>query len=248
MATATPIPVLQKPPGFRDPNGLPARPAKPVPRKVALPPSFNPKKKRRNCCPACYCCCCVFLLILVILIVICGIVFFFWFDPKLPTFHIQSFRFTRFNVTSRTDGQYLDAQTVTRIEVRNPNEKISFYYGATEVDVSVGEGDDQTELGTARLPAFTQKNQITTSLKIETKVDDQQVNEGTGDRLLARFGSKNLAVKVEVRTKVGVGVGAMKFGKFGVTVTCRGATLKELNGSTMPKCDITLLRWITIHA
>ncbi|GKU96725.1 hypothetical protein SLEP1_g9929 [Rubroshorea leprosula] len=242
-------PVLQQPPGFPGPN-VPAQPpaafARPVPRKVALPVSISPQKKSRSCCRTSCCYCCFLLLILIILIVVFGLVFFFWFNPKLPLFRIESFKILDFNVTLTPNGKYLDAQTVTQIEFRNPNEKITLYYGTMEVDVSVGKGSDETDLGTASLPEFTQRSMNKTSLKVETKVKNQKLYGGTGERPQARLRSKNLVVNMEVQTKVGVGLSRMKLGMLGVAVKCSG-TMKELDGGTMPKCTITLLKWITVH-
>ncbi|OMO64342.1 Late embryogenesis abundant protein, LEA-14 [Corchorus capsularis] len=234
-------PALQRPPGYKDPtapNGF-----QPPPRKPVLPPSFHPKKKRSNCCRVCCCCLCVFILILTLLILISGAVFYLLFDPKSPGFHVQSFRIPRFNVTRKADGSYLDAQTLTRIEAKNPNEKMTYYYDKTEVDVSVGQGDDETDLGSGTLPEFTMRKQNTTSLKVETKVSNKLVDDRIGTRLQSRFRSKSLVVNVEARTKIGLGVGGLKIGMVGVTVKCDGITLKQLDSGDMPKCVINMLKW-----
>jgi hypothetical protein len=52
---------------------------------------------------------------------------YLWFVPRLPVFHLQSFRIPQFKVTAKADGTYLDARTVTRVEVKNPNGKLSFF-------------------------------------------------------------------------------------------------------------------------
>ncbi|XP_022759574.1 NDR1/HIN1-like protein 6 [Durio zibethinus] len=241
-------PVLQKPPGYKDPNSLAAQPGfRPPPRKPVLPPSFHPKKKKSSCCRVCCCCFCIFFLILLLLIVVCGTVFYFWFDPKLPGFHVQSFRVSRFNVTQKPDGTYLDATTTIRIEVKNPNGKMTYYYGNTEVDVSVGEGEDETELGTTQVPKFSLGKQKSTSLKVETKASNKLVADGIGNRLQTGYRSKTLPVNVEARTKVGLGVAGLKIGMVGVTVKCDGITMKQLDGDDMPKCDINMLKWLNIH-
>ncbi|EOX95792.1 Late embryogenesis abundant hydroxyproline-rich glycoprotein family, putative [Theobroma cacao] len=237
-------PVLQKPPGYKDPSAPAVKPGfRPPPRKPVLPPSFHPKKRRGGCCRVCCCCFCIFFLILILLLLICGAVFYLWFDPKLPGFHVQSVRISRFNVTNKPDGTYLDAQTTTRLEVKNPNAKMTYYYGNTEVDVSVGEGGDETELGTTTVHGFTMGKQNTTSLKVETKVINKLVDDGVGTRLQARYRSKSLRVSVEARTKIGLGVAGLKIGMVGVTVKCDGIALKRLDGGDMPKCVINMLKW-----
>ncbi|KHG13065.1 D-alanine--poly (phosphoribitol) ligase subunit 1 [Gossypium arboreum] len=241
-------PVLQKPPGYKDPSS-PAgqRRFRPPPRKPVLPPSFHPKKRKTSYGRACCCCFCIFFLIFLLLILICGAVFYLWFDPKLPGFHIQSFRISRFNVTKRPDGTYLDARTTTRLEVKNPNRKMIYYYGDTEVEVSLGEGGYETELGTTTVPAFTMLEKNTRSLRVETKASNKLVVDEVGNKLRARYRSKSLPVNVEARTKVGVGVAGLKIGMVGVTVKCDGMSKKQLDGGDMPKCVINMLKWLNIH-
>ncbi|KAK9279167.1 hypothetical protein L1049_012844 [Liquidambar formosana] len=138
-------PVLQKPPGYRDPN-VPVQPApRPPVRKPALPPSFQPKKKRRSCCRIFCCSLCILTFILLLILAVSIGIFYIWFDPKLPVFHLQSFKVERFNVSVTSDGTFLDSRTVVRVEVKNPNSKLTVYYGGTRVKVTVGE--DDTELG-----------------------------------------------------------------------------------------------------
>ncbi|TYI14874.1 hypothetical protein ES332_A08G150600v1 [Gossypium tomentosum] len=233
---------LNKPPGYNDPNS----PAgfKPLPQKPVLPPSFRPKKKKgRVCC----CCFCISFSILIALIIIFAAVFYFSVNPKLPRFHVQSFQIPRFNVTETPDGTYLDATTMTVMEVRNPNGKMTYYYGDTAVDISVGEGEDETEVGTAKVPKFTSRKQYTTSLKVETKASNKQVDNTLANRLLSGYKSKSLAVNVAARTKVGVGVAGLKTGMLGITVKCKGITMKQLDGDDMPNCLIHTLRWIKVR-
>ncbi|KAA3475216.1 protein YLS9-like [Gossypium australe] len=238
-------PVLQKPPGYKDPNSPAGQPRfRPPPRKPVLPPSFHPKKRKISYGRACCCCFCIFFLIFLLLILICGAVFYLWFDPKLPGFHIQSFRISRFNVTKKPDGTYLDARTTTRLEVKNPNGKMTYYYGDTEVAVSFGEGGYETELGTTTVPAFTMLEKNTRSLRVETKESNKLVVDEVGNKLVARYRSKSLPVNVEARTKVGVGVAGLKIGMVGVTVKCDGMSKKQLDGGDMPKCVINMLKCI----
>ena len=74
-------PILQKPPGYRDPGVQAHAPSsRPLPlRKPVLPLSFRPRKRRRSCCISC--CCYTFLLILLLFIVvaIAGCFFYLWY-------------------------------------------------------------------------------------------------------------------------------------------------------------------------
>lgn len=235
---------LQKPPGYRDPN-LPFNPApRPPPTKAALPLAFQSRQKlSSNCCRRF--CCCLFILIIVVLllVVILGGLFYLWFDPKIPVFHLQSFKFTAFNVTKKSDGTYLNAATIARIEIRNPNEKMVYHFGESQVGFTAGDKDNEIELGSTSLPEFRQGKRNATSLKIETNVKDELIEDGVGSRLLDQFASKKLKVNIEVKTGVGIGVELVKTGLLGVDVLCGGVTLKDLEGGDMPTCTINTLKW-----
>ncbi|KAK8570397.1 hypothetical protein V6N13_003080 [Hibiscus sabdariffa] len=241
-------PVLQKPPGYRDPNFPAAQSGfRPPSRKPVLPPSFHQRKGESRFCRVCCCSFCVFLSVLILLVVTGSMVFYFLFDPKFPGFHVQSIRMSRFNVTKKPDGTYLDAAMTTRLEVKNPNVKMTYYYSDTEFDVSVGEGGDETPAGTTVVTGFTMGKQSTTSLKVETKASNMLVADDVGNRLRTGHRSKTLAVNVEARTKLGLGVAGMKIGRVAVTVKCDGITMKQLDGGDMPKCVINMLKWLNIH-
>ncbi|KAG6667019.1 hypothetical protein I3843_01G067300 [Carya illinoinensis] len=240
-------PVLQKPPGYRDPS-RPIQPGtRPPPRKPALPPSFKPMKRRRSCCRACCCFLCVFFLVLVVVVAVAFGLFYLWFQPRLPVFHLQSFQIPRFTVTAKADGTYLDAQTVTRVEVKNPNGKLSLFYKQSTVKVTFSVGhEEDTEVGSKDVPEFTQGMANTTSIKVETGVKNQLVDDGEGRQLKARFHSQELVVNVEVRSGVGFFVDGLRIGPLGVKVLCGGVSLKKLETGDMPKCTVTTLKWINI--
>ena len=239
-------PVLQKPPGFRDQNNIPTRSSpKPVMRTPLLPQSYHPKKRRssRGCCRSCCCFFCVLILILIVIVGVASAIFYLWFLPKTPVFHLQSFRIPRFNVTVKPDGTYLDAQTMIRVEVKNPNGKLSLFYKDIHVNVKVGPKADQTELGSGKVAGFTQRKGNTTSLKVETNVKNQLVDDGEGAKLKASYKSKGLVVSVEARTSLGYIVQGLKIGPLGVKVLCGGVSLKGLEDGKIPKCTINTLKW-----
>ncbi|KAJ7951260.1 putative Late embryogenesis abundant hydroxyproline-rich glycoprotein family [Quillaja saponaria] len=237
-------PTLQKPPGYRDPTN----PGRPIPRqpvrKPAIPPSFRPKKKSRSCCRACCCFFCIFILILIVLFLIAGGLFYVWYEPKLPEFHLQTFRLPQLNVTVRPDGTYLNAETVTRVEVKNPNNKLGWYYDGTRFEISIG---DDTVLGSKNIPNFSVGKGKTTSLKVETSVKNQLINDGKGKKLKSQISSKDLMVFVDVKTKAGLILEGWKVGTVEINVLCGDVKLKNLENGEMPKCTINLLKWINIH-
>ncbi|KAE8727544.1 3'-5'-exoribonuclease family protein isoform 1 [Hibiscus syriacus] len=234
----------------RDTTTLTLRPStgfRPPPRKPILPPSFRPKKKRSSCCHVVVAFS-AFFSILIALLLIFVAVFYFWFNPKLPVFHVRSFQISPFNVTRKPNGTHLDAATEMVIEVKNPNGKMTYYFGDTVVDVSVGKGGDETELGTMKLPKFTSKKKSTTSLKVETKASNKQADDAVANRLLAGYKAKSLAVNVAAKTNVGLGVGGLKIGMLGVTVSCKAITMKPLAGRDTPNCVTHTLRWIDLRS
>lgn len=104
-------------------------------------------------------------------------------------------------------------------------------------------GEDDTELGPRKVPGFTQRKQNSTSLKAETGVRNQLVDDGVGKRLKAGFRNKEMVVKVEVRSRVGFIVDGQSIGPLGVKVICGGVSLKRLEAGFMPKCTINTLKW-----
>lgn len=248
-------PVLQKPPGYRDPN-MATSPPPPPPiaarpqqqqqqmRKSAatIPTSFRPKKKRRSCCRFCCCFVCITLVLLIFLFLIGTAIFYLWFDPKLPIFSLASFRLDGFKLSDDPDGALLSATAVARVEMRNPNTKLVFYYGNTAVEMSVGSGNDETGMGETTVNGFRQGPKNSTSVKVETTVKNQLVERGLAKRLATKFQSKDLVINVVAKTKVGLGVAGIKIGMLAVNLRCGGVSLNKLDTDS-PKCSLNTLKW-----
>lgn len=239
-------PVLPRPPGYRDPNHPVKSARRPLPTKTLVPPSFQPRKRRsRQWCRLCLYCLILLLITVILLMIISGGLFYIWFDPKLPVFHLQSIKFPTFSVTKKSDGTYLKAKMVARIEVRNPNEKIIYHFGESKVETTTG--DEEVNLGSTSLPKFTQEKGNATSLKTVTKVNNELIEDRIGSKILHQFKSKKLKVKMNVKTRVGIGVAGMKTGLLGAEVFCGGVTLKETESGEMPRCVMKILQWIIIR-
>lgn len=243
-------PPLQKPPGLRDQKTqtvMPVTRPKPPPsgRKWANPPSsFHPKKRSRSCCPICCCLFCCFISIFIIFLLLVGGIFYLLYEPKLPIFRLNSFKLTQFNVTAKPDGTYLDVQTTSRIEIKNPNSKIQIAYGKTSVAISVTtNGGDEMELGTTEIDKFTQGKKNTTNLKVNLGLKNREVNAGFANKLKKGYENGDLKVGVEVKTGLGFFVEGFKIGPLGVDINCGGVTLKKLENGDMPKCSIQTLKW-----
>ncbi|XP_011650715.1 NDR1/HIN1-like protein 6 isoform X2 [Cucumis sativus] len=244
MAEPPPLkPILQKPPGFKDPNHIALPVPRPPARKLILPSPLSQKnKKRRSCWRRCCCFFCLLVLILIVAILAVGGVLYLWFEPKLPVVHLQSFRISKFNVTDKSDGSYLNAKTIGRIEIKNPNSKLSLNYGDIEVQIAAGEGT-RTELGSMIVPSFIQSEENTTSLKIETMVSNETVDDGAGRNLNSGNRTGELVVNVEARTKIGFVVDGRRMPPVKIEVSCGSVSLKRLDRGNVPKCSIHLRRW-----
>ncbi|KAF8113787.1 hypothetical protein N665_0045s0031 [Sinapis alba] len=246
-------PVLQKPPGYRDSNMAtpspppPPRQQQPMRKPAGMPSSsFRPNQKRRSCCRTCCCCLCITLVLFIFLLLVAIAVFYLWFDPKLPTFSLSSFRLDGFKLTDDPDGASLSATAVARVEMRNPNAKLVFYYGNTAVEMSVGNGNDETGMGETTVDGFRQGPKNSTSVKVETSVKNQLLDRGLAKRLSAKFQSKDLVINVAAKTKVGFGVGGVKIGMLAVNLRCGGVSLNKLDTDS-PKCILNTLKWVNIQ-
>ncbi|KAJ4870651.1 Late embryogenesis abundant (LEA) hydroxyproline-rich glycoprotein family [Raphanus sativus] len=194
----------------------------------------------------CCCCLCITLVLLTFLLLVATAVFYLWFDPKLPTFSLASFRLDGFKLTPDPDGASLSATAVARVEMRNPNTKLVFYYGNTAVEMSVGSGNDETGMGETTVSGFRQGPKNSTSVKVETSVKNQLLDMGLAKRLSAKFQSKDLVMNVVARTKVGLGVGGIKIGMLAVNLRCGGVSLNKLDTDS-PKCILNTLKWVNLQ-
>ncbi|GAB4861640.1 hypothetical protein Ancab_036891 [Ancistrocladus abbreviatus] len=237
---------LKKPPGYKDPHTPSTGQNTPKRSRKPLPPSFyHTQKNRRSCCRLCCCCICFLILFLIILLAIAGGLFYLWFTPKLPVFRMRPLELERFNITTKKDGPaFLDSDITIRVEVRNPNEKLTIYYGDTKISLVA---DGETDLGSATVGGFTQGKKNVTVLKFRTQTEKKQIDGSTADNLSSGVKSQSVKIDAEGKTKVGIGVGSLKIGMLGVNVKCGDKSLKQLNDGDSPKCTINTLKWINIH-
>ncbi|KAK2983877.1 hypothetical protein RJ640_003928 [Escallonia rubra] len=232
-------PVLQRPPGYKDPDITVQRP--PPGKPVALPPSFYPPRRRKSCCRTCCCFLCLFIIMATLLCFAAGGFFYVWFEPRVPVLHLKSLKIPQFNVTANADGTtMLNARTLIGVEVKNLNSELRLIYERTNVHINSQDGLD---LGSASLPGFTQEKKNVTVLKIATQVRNALVDDDTGKKLKEGFKSKSLPVSVVVQTAVGAGGKGWNTWTVGVDARCGDLTLKQLEGGAMPRCRIKVFKW-----
>lgn len=231
---------LKKPPGFRDPT----IPIQMPPRKINLPPSFNPQKRTKK---TCYCsCCCCFLIILSLLLLIvaaCGFLYL-WFNPKLPVFHLRSLEFTKFNVTETQDGQRLNARSSVGVELKNPNREMKIVYGDTRVELK---GEKDVNMGSGKVVGFVQEKKSVKVVKFAMKSNELLYGDSVGKLMKGGFKNKNLRVSADVSSAIGIGYKGWKSWKIGVKVSCGSLRLKQIENGATPKCRITLLNWFRLN-
>ncbi|CAN6845971.1 NDR1/HIN1-like protein 6 isoform X1 [Brassica napus] len=247
-------PVLQKPPGYHELHAPPETPnalsssstLRRRPPKFMIPPSFYPdKKKKWSRCRVFCCCFCITVAILILLLIIAVSVFFLWYSPRLPVVRLASFRVSNFNFSNgkpRDGLSHLTAEASARLDFRNPNGKLRYYYGDADVAVSVGDGDYETSLGSTEVKGFMQKPGNRTVVIVPVKVKREEVDDPTVKMLLAEMKSKKLVVKVTAKTKLGLAVGRRKILTVGITLRCGGVTLQKVD-KQMAKCTIKMLKW-----
>ncbi|KAK1281527.1 hypothetical protein QJS10_CPB22g00079 [Acorus calamus] len=253
-----PNPVLQKPPGYRDPN---APPPPPKPKQVVLPAAFRhqpPRKRHPKRCTCRFCCCLLLLGLLFVLFVVSvvGALSFLWFQPRVPSFHLQSIVPVRLNVSSRADGTFVSARTVVRVLAYNPNSKIGFYYSQCRASVSAGEGGDNDDevvnLGSGTAEGFEQGRKNTTVVKLTAEVREEMVDDDAGERLRERLnknknknknGEDEVRYMVEMRTRLGLVVNGRRSGTVPVRVRCGWVSFREMERGESPRCNINILKW-----
>lgn len=256
-----PAPVLQKPPGFRDPQqaGIPPVAARPPARKASLPQTFRQvgkatstrhRRRNRSICRGCRCCClCLFIVCLVFLLALAGAVCYLYLQPHLPSFRLQSVQAPKFNVTTRSDGSgtFVDGTAEIKIFASNQNCKIVFSYGESSAAVYVLDDDGDVSMGLGSMPGFVQGQRNATVMKFSAAVRGELVDDAVGSRIRSRFRSKEIRFRVEVKTSMGFGLGGSGGGMTGrvpIRVDCPPVNLKQVKDvRILPKCNIYLFRW-----
>ncbi|GAU13632.1 hypothetical protein TSUD_347360 [Trifolium subterraneum] len=238
---------LQKPPGYKNTEQQQQTTItiKPSHRKPPLPPSFRPKPRKRDCCRICCCTFCIILFILIFIFLVAAALIYFIYQPSLPEFHLGSFRVPNFNITGIPDVSYLDADTVTMVEVKNHNTKIVWHFEQSNVQIWAENGE--LNLGSTNVAAFDVKVRDMTALKAETKVRNEVLDAKQRRKLKSVFESKALTPSVEVKTKTNLMVQGWKSMMVDVTVVCGDVTLKQIQNGDMPHCSSTIFKWIKIE-
>ena len=130
---------------------------------------------------------------------------------------------------------------MARVEVKNPNSRMQWYFGKSVIQISADEED--LNLGSDSMPAFTIKELEVTSLKAETSVEGQPLDDSHGKNLKIRVENKEIVLNVDVRTRAGVHLEGWKIGTLEINVVCGNVSLKKLESGEIPTCAINVFKW-----
>ena len=130
---------------------------------------------------------------------------------------------------------------MARVEVKNPSSRMQWYFGKSFIQISAD--DEDLNLGSDSIPAFTIKELEVTSLKAETSVEGQPLDDSHGKNLKIRVENKEFVPKVIVRTRAGVRLEGWKIGTLGINVVCGKVSLKKLENGEIPTCTINVFKW-----
>ncbi|PKA63612.1 hypothetical protein AXF42_Ash005507 [Apostasia shenzhenica] len=251
MANAAKHP-LQKPPGYRDPAAPPLAVPKPPPKKAQLPPAFRYPGKptrqhriRRSCSRRICCGCCFAFLAIVFLLAVAGGVSYLWFRPMLPSFRVENVTAPVFNLSSRSDGTFLDASAIVKIHASNPNGKLGLSYREATARVAAADEDGDVEVGTGSAPGFELGRRNSTVIWFAAAAKGLMVDDAVGGRLKSRFKNSEIRFVVEIRTKVGYVINGKSTVKLPIRVKCSAVSLKQIgSGRSLPKCNLDFLNGI----
>ncbi|XP_020576818.1 uncharacterized protein LOC110022289 [Phalaenopsis equestris] len=235
---------LQKPPGYRDPS-VPAA-ARPATKKPQIPPALRhpgkPSRRHRtgrSCC--CRLCCCIFLLIIVLIFLLTAFIGFsyLWFHPHLPSFRVENVTVPVFKITSKSDGTFLDATAIVKIQTDNPNSKLGLSCRAANGKVALVDDDGEVDLGTGSAAGFTLARKNSTAVRVTAAAKGVLVDDSVGERLKAMYKSREIRFTVEMRMKVGFVISGKSTPKIPIRVKCAAFSLNQIgSGRPLPKCDI----------
>ncbi|XP_008804194.1 NDR1/HIN1-like protein 10 [Phoenix dactylifera] len=222
-----------RPPAFPATKAQQYSATRPLPR-----PPPRPRRRRRGCC----CTCCLWLTLLLIglifLAAIAAGVFYVLCRPQRPSFSVESFRLSTFNITS---SNLLTSRLDLAVSARNPNRKVVFLYD----DVAISAYSDGVVIGQGSFPAFVHGTENTTVLKATVSSSRQSLEPGEAADLTKR---KKFPLEIDLETKAGVKIGGFKSKKIGIRVLCDGiegrvAKGNPAAGATSPanaRCQVKL--------
>ncbi|KAJ3692197.1 hypothetical protein LUZ60_012547 [Juncus effusus] len=248
-------PTLQKPPGYRDPGVPPVKPRQPpLRRPTQLPPSFRHagKRKTRYITRRTIFCWLLFALVsFILLLAIFTALSYLYFQPRFPSFHLQSLNATRIHI-STTDN--LDTSVLAKILTWNPNSKIGIVYGDGIGHITAEDQDGDVELGEAEVKGFYLQEKKAGVMEVNGVENGVVLDEAVTARVKEGYRKGRLRVKVEMEIKMGVRVKGKDTWKIPVKVECSPVRLKEtgkkgrgagLGG--MAKCQVYLFKWFNIN-
>ncbi|KAB1213422.1 Protein YLS9 [Morella rubra] len=195
-------------------KGCPVQVQRPPPRPHPLPVSHAMAvPKGGNCCCKCICWTIGLLVLLLILFGATAAILYFVFQPKLPTYSVDSLKISRLGLNL---DMSLYAEFDVEITTYNPNEKIGIYY---EKGGQLSVWYTNTKLCDGPLPKFYQGHRNKTTLQLALTGQTQ-----SGSPLLSALQEQQqtgrIPLDLKVDAPVAIELGSLKLKKVSILGEC----------------------------
>ncbi|XP_073054023.1 NDR1/HIN1-like protein 13 [Primulina eburnea] len=193
--------------------------------RPAYRPQPPPRRSKRSICCACCLWTTVCILIWILIAGIAGVVFYVMYRPHRPSFSVASLQLSKFNLTDTTVTSAFNFTLVAR----NTNKKITFLYDPIAVEILSGD----ISIGSGSFPAFIHGTQNTTTLRALVSSSAAPIPDGIDvSTLKSSLKNKNLALKIQLDSKVKVKIGKLKTKKLKIRVVCDGIKVAPPTGNS----------------
>ncbi|KAI3979444.1 hypothetical protein MKX01_001636 [Papaver californicum] len=190
-------------------------------------PTYRPlprrQRRRRNYCCACFLWSTFILIGILLLAAIAGAVIYSIYQPKKPSFSLNSLRISQFNITNAKsdDSAHLNSKLNLTILAKSENKDMIYYFNPMNVSVFPQNHPD-VEIGSGSVPDFILGTHNSTLLRFSLSDSDILLQDlATANSLKSDLKKKNgFPIKVRLNTKVKVKMGVFKTRKVGLQITC----------------------------
>ncbi|KAK9664097.1 hypothetical protein RND81_14G019400 [Saponaria officinalis] len=200
---------------------------------------YTKRKTKRSCCRCCICSVISTLFILIILLGVTIGVLYLVYNPKVPSYAINSVHVKGVNLTVR--NKVTPDFNVT-VKTNNPNGKISIYY---EQGSKISVYHDGLNLCNGELPAFYQPPKSVTVFSTEFSGPGFVLSKSARDKLRAQEKKGEVPLEMDVTVPVKIKAGSVKFWLMSMKVKC-DVTVTALTGNTKvvsQRCKVDAKPW-----
>ncbi|MCL7041991.1 hypothetical protein MKW94_005668 [Papaver nudicaule] len=190
-------------------------------------PTYRPlprrQRRRRNYCCACFLWTTFILIGILLLAAIAGAVIYSIYQPKKPSFALNSLKISQFNITDSKsdDTAHLNSKLNLTILAKSENKDMIYYFNPVNVSVTPQNHPD-FEIGAGSVPDFVLGTHNSTLLRFGLSDSDILIQDLiTASSLKSDLKMKSgWKLKVRLNTKVKVKMGVFNTRKVGLEVIC----------------------------